>query len=89
MAEDETVGSYGPMDLSLNKLWEIVKGREACMLQSMGSQRIRHNLATEQQQVIIGDFGTGEDYSETYGSRKLVLCCCITWMEKGERMVRV
>ena len=50
MAEDETVGSYGPMDLSLNKLWEIVKGREACMLQSMGSQRIRHNLATEQQQ---------------------------------------
>ena len=59
------------------------------VLQSKGSQRIRHNLATEQQQVIIGDFGTGEDYGETYGSRKLVLCCCITWMEKGERMVRV
>ena len=38
------------MDPSLNKLWEIVKDREACMLQSMGSQRIRHNLATEQQQ---------------------------------------
>ena len=35
------------MDPSLNKLWEIVKDREACMLQSMGSQRIRHNLATE------------------------------------------
>ena len=56
MAEDETVGSYGPMDLSLNKLWEIVKGREACMLQSMGSQRIRHNLATEQQYPLLRGF---------------------------------
>ena len=30
------------MDVSLSKLWEIVKDREACMLQSMGSQRGRH-----------------------------------------------
>ena len=39
-----------PIDIYLSKLQEIVKDREACMLQSMGSQRIRHNLATEQQQ---------------------------------------
>ena len=30
------------MDMSLNKLWEVVMGREACMLQYMGSQRVRH-----------------------------------------------
>ena len=31
------------IDMSLNKLRELVMGREACMLQSMGSQRVRHN----------------------------------------------
>ena len=35
------------MDASLSKLWEIVKDREACVLQFMGSQRFRHNLTTE------------------------------------------
>ena len=36
------------MDMNLSKLWEIVKDREACMLQCLGSQRVRHDLATEQ-----------------------------------------
>ena len=39
-------------DMSLNKLWEIVKGREPCVLQSMGSQRVRYDSATEQQQHL-------------------------------------
>ena len=30
-------------DMSLSKLWETVKDREACMLQSMGSQRAGHD----------------------------------------------
>ena len=37
------------MDMNLNKLWEIVKGKgEPGVLQSMGSKRVRHNLAAEQ-----------------------------------------
>ena len=31
------------MDMSLSKLWEIVEDKGACVLQSMGSQRIEHN----------------------------------------------
>ena len=34
------------MDISLSKLWELVMDREA-LLQSMGSQRVGHNRATE------------------------------------------
>jgi len=36
-------------DITLSKLREMVKDREAGMLQSMGSQRVRHDLVTEQQ----------------------------------------
>ena len=46
-------GNPDSMDMSLNKLWEMVKDREACMLQSMGSQKVRHDLATEQQQSLM------------------------------------
>ena len=38
------------MDMNLNKLPEILEDRGVSMLQSMGSQGVRHNLATEQQQ---------------------------------------
>ena len=31
------------MDMGLGKLWELVMEREACMLQSLGSQRVGHN----------------------------------------------
>ena len=33
--------------------WEIPWTEETSGLQSMGSQRVRHNLATEQQQIKI------------------------------------
>ena len=35
------------MDVSLSKLQEMMKDKEACKLQSMGSQRGRHDRATE------------------------------------------
>ena len=37
------------MDMNLSKLQELVMDREASVLQFMGSQRVRHNSATEQQ----------------------------------------
>ena len=35
------------MDMSLSKLWELVMDKEAGVLQSMESQRVRHDYVTE------------------------------------------
>ena len=40
-------------DMNLGKLWEMVEAKGAWHLPSMGSQRVRHDLATEQQQQNI------------------------------------
>ena len=40
----------GSMDMSLSELLEIVEDRGACVLLSMGLQRVGHNLVAEQQQ---------------------------------------
>ena len=36
-------------DMNLGKLQETVRTKKPGVLQSMGSQRVRHDLATEQQ----------------------------------------
>ena len=41
------------MDMNLGKFWETVRDRENCMLQSIGFQRVRHDLANEQQQYRL------------------------------------
>ena len=43
-------GIIDSKDMSLSKLQEIVKEREAWHLQAMGLQTVRHNLPTKQQQ---------------------------------------
>ena len=44
-----------PMDMNLSKLWERAEDTGAWVLPSMGSQRIRHNLVTEQQMPFLMD----------------------------------
>ena len=61
------------LDMNLGKLWEMVEDRGTCVLQSMGSQGVRHNLVTEQQQkshrlmsgrIISTILGTGCNLQE-------------------------
>ena len=49
--KDEMDGRTDSVDLNLGELQEIESGRPA-VLQSMGSQRVRHDLAAEQQEKI-------------------------------------
>ena len=42
-------GITDTVDMSLSKLREMMKDRKPCVLQSMGSQRVRHDLVTKQQ----------------------------------------
>ena len=46
-------GITDSMDMSLSKFREIVKNREAWHTAVHGSQRVEHNLVTEQQQQIL------------------------------------
>ena len=40
-------GITNSMDMSLSNLWEMVSDRKPGVLQSMGSQRVGHDLATD------------------------------------------
>ena len=46
-------GITDAMDMNMGKLWEMVRDGGPGVLLSMGSQRVRHNWATEQQQYWV------------------------------------
>ena len=51
--EDEMVRWHHQFNRhELGKLWEMVRGREASVSQSMGLQRVGHDLATEYTQTM-------------------------------------
>ena len=50
-------GIADSMEVSLGKLQEMVRTGKPGVLQSMGSQSIRHDSATEQQRHIIFIYG--------------------------------
>ena len=43
-------GITNAMNMNLGKPWEVLRDREADVLQSTGSQRVGHNWVTEEQQ---------------------------------------
>ena len=51
-------GITNSMDMSLSKLQEIVKTGKPGMLQSTRLQRVRHDLATEQVEIMLAQRGS-------------------------------
>ena len=45
-------GITNAVDINLGKLWEMVRDRGPGVLQSMGTQRVRHDWVTEQWQQV-------------------------------------
>ena len=50
-----------PMDMNLSKLRETVEDRGPGALQSMGSQRVRHNFMTEKESRTFSSFSRAID----------------------------
>ena len=46
-------GIMDSMDMKLGKFQEMVRDREAWVLQAMGLQRVRHELATERIHTVL------------------------------------
>jgi len=77
-------GITNSMDMSLSKLREIVKNRKPDMLQSMGMQRVVHDLTTKKQlEVLHAAIKTQHSQVNKQANGKLkkkrndswVLCC--------------
>ena len=58
------------VDMNLSKLCEVVKDREAWLLQSMGLQRVSHSFVTEQQQQASQVALVAKNLSATAGDTR-------------------
>ena len=67
-------GIINSMDMSLSKLQERVKDREARSLQSMGLQRVGHDLATEQQTIFVEICGSDSSVLDTLTHTRTLRC---------------
>ena len=88
-------GITDSMNMSLRKLREIVMDREACVLKFMGSQRVGHDLVTEQQQSFrVIYYVVDQDiekytilvYGEGNGNPLQHSCWQTPWMEEPGRL---
>ena len=74
------------MDMSLNKLRELVMDREGWLLQPMESQRVRHPLVTKPPQHTRSPCPSPSPrvcsnscpLSQWIPSNHLILCCCFS-----------
>ena len=73
-------GITDSMDMNLSRLWEMVKDRKSGVLQSMGSQRVGHDLGIKQlqQQQQCGIFKIPESLTTDTVKDRLTLThhCC-------------
>ena len=58
------------MDMSLSKLREMVKDREASALQYMGSQAFRHDLETTTTHITLKATSTSQENKRRKGRKK-------------------
>ena len=95
-------GITDSVDMSLSKLWEIMKDKEAGVLQFMGSQGVQHNLATEQMDReglgsvvknlpanaggLVSIAGLGRSPGEGKGNPFQYSCWKIPWAEGPGRL---
>ena len=75
------------MDVILSKLWEIARTGKPGMLQSIGLQRVSHDLVTEQQYTVVSKI-EGSDYGTVWETLTMVLewlCPDLTIIIKREQ----